>query len=615
MPTLDFKGKSFVYTHHLSVPFRELVVDAKKSLPAKGAKPSLDDNLIIHGDNLHALKALLPMVAGKVDCIFIDPPYNTGNEGWCYNDNVRGPLIQQWIQDEANPVDKEDLERHDKWLCMMWPRLQLLHELLSEDGAIFVTLDDNEMHRFRSLLDEIFGIEGFYATIVWQKKYTASNDHQGISPMHDYVIAYRKSETFQRNLLERDEGRDSQYKYEDEKGVYRLSDYTCGKTAEERPSLYYEIENPHSGAKVLPKTTRVWAYSEAEHQKNVDGGFVAWGADESASVPSFKRYKHLLRGGGGTVPATWWDWQIGGHTDEAKKELNSIFSSDANQSFVTPKPLKLIELILQIATNENSIILDSFAGSGTTAHAVLAANKKDGGNRKFILVEMEDYADKLTAERVRRVIDGYSFKGTQREELHRENVTWTKLKKASELVEQVEKLKMLEGDNFDKITPKVDGGQFTITGEKKITEKVDGLGGSFTFASLGQEMTLDKLLGGAGDDGEMPTYESLAKYVFYTATGRTLDKLPAQAKRAHGFIGEIETYRVHLIYQPDAKWLASNDAALTETLVDTLVDKNPDKSKRLLVFAPAKFMSQKELTRRGIDFCQLPYAIHRILGA
>jgi len=302
-----------------------------------------------------------------------------------------------------------------------------------------------------------------------------------------------------------------------------------------------------------------------------------------------------------------------GDTEASKKEIMQIFGESL--PFDTPKPTALVRRIIDISTKPDSIVLDSFAGSGTTAHAVLAANKKDGGNRKFILVEMEDYADKLTAERVRRIISGYAFKGTQREELHRENITWTKLKKASELVEQVDKLKMLEGDNFDKITPKVDDGVFTITGEKKVTKKVEGLGGSFTFASLGQEMTLEKLLGEAGeDDASMPTYESLAKYVFYTATGRTLDKLPPKAKRKLGFVGETELFRVHLIYQPDKAWLSGNEAALTEMMVDALIAENPDKNKRLLVFAPAKYMGQRELTRRGVDFCQLPYAIHRILG-
>jgi len=170
MPTLDFKGKQFVWSHHLSVPFRELRVVGEASLPEKGKAASLDDNLIIHGDNLEALKALLPTHAGKVDCIFIDPPYNTGNEGWCYNDNVRSPLMKEWLKKSGNPVDKEDLERHDKWLCMMWPRLCLLHELLADDGVMFITLDDNEQHRARVMLDEIFQNEdAFYGQIAWQK--------------------------------------------------------------------------------------------------------------------------------------------------------------------------------------------------------------------------------------------------------------------------------------------------------------------------------------------------------------------------------------------------------------------------------------------------------------
>ncbi len=176
MPSLEFKGKQFVYAHHLSVPFRQLDVVADKSLPKDGAARSMDDNLIIHGDNLHALKALLPQYAGKVKCIYIDPPYNTGNEGWCYNDKVNSPLMQEWLKDSANPVDKEDLERHDKWLCMMWPRLQLLRELLSDDGVIFVSIDDNEVHNLRAMLDEVFGCSNFISEIVWQKIHSTKND-------------------------------------------------------------------------------------------------------------------------------------------------------------------------------------------------------------------------------------------------------------------------------------------------------------------------------------------------------------------------------------------------------------------------------------------------------
>ncbi len=235
-------------------------------------------------------------------------------------------------------------------------------------------------------------------------------------------------------------------------------------------------------------------------------------------------------------------------------------------------------------------------------------NKKDGGNRKFILVETEDYADKLTAERVRRVIQGYQFEGTQREELLREPLNWTKLQKAAALVEKAESIEKFEGSRFDKVTKSVEDGALVVTGEKKVTEKTDGLGGSFTFATLGPEMTLDKLLA----DG-LPAFESLAKYVFFTATGRTLSDVARQTAKTFGYIGETEVYRVHLHYQPDKNWLQSNDAALTEKLVDEMVAANKDR-KKLLVFAAAKFMSQRELSRQVVEFCQLPYAIHRILG-
>jgi len=188
MPTLDFKGKQFVYSHHLSVPFRELQVDTDKSL---NEKPSLDDNLIIHGDNLHALKALLPLYAGKIKCVYIDPPYNTGKEGWCFNDNVRGPLIEEWLKKSANPVDKEDLERHDKWCTMMWPRISLLHELLSDDGVIFVSLDDNEVANFTEMINEIFGNKNWVGTIIW--KNVTDNNPTNIAVEHEYVVCFAKN--------------------------------------------------------------------------------------------------------------------------------------------------------------------------------------------------------------------------------------------------------------------------------------------------------------------------------------------------------------------------------------------------------------------------------------
>ena len=608
MPTLEFKGKQFVYSHHLGVPFRELQVVPDKSLSIKGKKPSLDDNLIIHGDNLEALKALLPTHAGKVDCIFIDPPYNTGNEGWCYNDNVRSPLMKEWLKKSANPVDKEDLERHDKWLCMMWPRLNLLHELLAEDGVIFVTIDDNEQHRLRDILDEIFQCEdAFYGHIAWQKKYATSNDAKGFSAMFDHVLVYRKSEDFTRNLIARTKANDTNYRHKDEDGVFRVDNYTCNKTADERPNLYYPVINPNTGREIWPKKTRVWAYSPEEHQRHKDNGLIWWGADGKGKVPGFKRYRHMLKGGGGTVPSTWWPHDFAGHTDEAKKELRQILGDSATE-FFTPKPTRLLSRILEIATDENSVILDSFAGSATTAHAVLEANKRDNGNRRFILVECEGYADTLTAERVRRVISGYPYTGTQRDELHRENITWSTFeKKQVKVLEHIASIENLRGHEYDKINKQIKDGVLTVTGERKVKKTVPGLGGSFTYCTLGAPIDIESLLTGRA----FPSFEALARYVFYTATGQSLEKVGKPA--LDGFIGETNMFRVHLFYQPEKEWLRSNDAALNAERV-AVIEKSNKRGKRAIVFAVAKFMSQKELTSRRIEFCQLPYAVHRILG-
>lgn len=630
MPTLEFKGKSFVYTHHLTVPFRELVIDPAKSLPAPGAKPSLQDNLIIHGDNLHALKALLPVYAGKVDCIYIDPPYNTGNEGWCYNDNVRSPLMREWLK-KAGPVDREDLERHDKWLCMMWPRLQLLHELLAEDGAIFVSIDDNEVHRLRAVMDEIFGEENFIANIVWQKIFSPKNTAKYFSEDHDHILAYAKHLlSWTPNLLQRSEDAASRYENldEDPRGAWSSSDLT----ARNFYSLgTYEVTSP-SGKKFRPAVGTYWRVSFEKFQQ-LDADKRIWWGEHGNNMPRLKRFLSEVKQG--VVPQTLWLHRDVGHTQEAKQELKDVLAFEDNESvFITPKPVRLIQRILEIATDEDSLVLDSFAGSGTTAHAVLALNRKDGGQRRFILVECEDYADRLTAERVRRVIRGYAFTGTQREELMREPITLAALKRADALLEKADSFELLDKPRFDRIVKSVEDGALVVRGEKQVTEKVEGLGGSFTFCTLGEEMGLDRLLAG----GRLPSFEALARYVFHTATGRTLEAVgqasePAGSRASRsgagrapkrksktensrsddGFIGETELYRVHLWYRPDPNWLRSNEAALSEALVERMRASNPGK-KRLLVFAAAKFMSQKELTRLGVEFCQLPYAIHRILG-
>ncbi|MDS4028196.1 MAG: site-specific DNA-methyltransferase [Candidatus Contendobacter sp.] len=404
MPTLNWIGKNAVVNHHKDVPFRLL-----ESAPELSCGTADSGNLIVQGDNLHALKALLPRYAGQVKCIYIDPPYNTGNEGWAYNDNVNSPEIRRWLG-EVVGKEGETLDRHDRWLCMMYPRLVLLRQFLREDGAIFVSIDDNEVATLRLLMDEVFGAGNFVATVLWQKKYAVANDHKTIAPMHDFLLVYQRSPSWQRNLLPRGNDKDSQYKFEDEKGVFRFSDYTCNKTAEERPNLYYAVANPNTGEVIWPKRTRVWAYSPEEHARHTAQGLIYWGKDGRGKVPAYKRYKHFLRNADGIVPQTLWTHEFAGHTDGARKDLREVLHDVPSVSdFATPKPTRLIQRILQIATDPDSLILDSFAGSGTTGHAVLKQNAEDGGTRRFILVEMDErIARTVTAERIKRVVDGYT---------------------------------------------------------------------------------------------------------------------------------------------------------------------------------------------------------------
>lgn len=607
MPTLDFKGKQFVYSHHLSVPFRELKVVADKSLPQQGKAASLDDNLIIHGDNLEALKALLPTHAGKVDCIFIDPPYNTGNEGWCYNDNVRSPLMQEWLKKSANPVDKEDLERHDKWLCMMWPRLILLRELLSESGSIWITLDDNEAHRFKVLMDEIFGEENFVATCIWQKVFSPKNTAQFFSEDHDFILVYAKNkEVWRPNLLARTEEMEARYSNPDgdQNGPWTSGDLSARNFYSEGT---YSITCPSGRIISGPPKGTYWRVSKDNFDRLDSQGKIWWGANGD-NQPRLKRYLSDVKDG--RVPQTLWLNKDVGHTQDAKKELLQVMDFEASSDvFITPKPSTLIARVLELATTETSIVIDSFAGSGTTAHAVLEANKNDNGNRKFILVECEDYADTLTAERVRRVINGYPFKGNQKQELLSEKITWSIFeKKHAELLEKIAKVEAKHSKDFDNIKKELKDGVLTVTGERKVDEFSPGIGGSFTYCTLGEPIQIESLLTGDA----MPSFDALARYVFYTATGQSLATV-AKAS-ADGFIGETDLFRIHLFYRPDSEWLRSNEAALNADKVAEIVKKNATK-KRTIVFAVAKFMSQKDLTEKRIEFCQLPYAIHRIMGA
>lgn len=406
MPTLHWIGKDKVINHHLDVPFRVLnhqyTYDNGKqeNSPIGGGGA----NKIIHGDNLEALKALLPEYEGKIKCIYIDPPYNTGNEGWVYNDNVSDPKLKKWLGQVVGK-EAEDLTRHDKWLCMMYPRLKLLHKLLADDGAIFISIDDNEQANLKLICDEIFGGGNFINNVIWQKKYSPQNDARYFSDMHDFIITYAKSKSsWQRNLSPRKEEQNARYKNvdNDPRGNWKSSDLSV-KTYNKNTD--YPIVTPN-GRIVNPPAGYSWRVSKEKFEELVIDNRVWFGKDGN-NVPSLKRFLSEVQDG--TVPVTLWLRDEVGDNQEGKQDLKKIFS-DSKTPFDTPKPSRLIERILQISTNKDDLILDSYAGSGTTAHAVLNLNKADDGNRKFIIIEMEDYANRITAERVKRVIKGYGDK-------------------------------------------------------------------------------------------------------------------------------------------------------------------------------------------------------------
>ena len=537
LPRLNFKGKVFVENHHLAVPFHELVPVSEKGLSEKA---SLHDNLIVHGDNLAALKSLLPTYHGKVHCIYIDPPYNTGNEGWAYNDNVNSPLMQDWL---GRVVDRDDLTRHDKWCCMILPRLKLLRELLHEDGAIFVSIDDNEVHHLRVLMDEVFGEENFVATICWHKMDSPKNTARHFSEDHDYVLLYARNAALWRpNRLPRSEEMLRRYKNPDNdpRGAWLLSDLAARN---EYSKGRYSIKTPTGKTIEGPPAGSYWRVSKEKFEE-LDADNRIWWGESGSNRPGIKRFLSEVQSG--VVPQTIWHWKEAGSTRHAKQELSQALDlGPGEDAFVTPKPSRLIRRILQVATDPDSIVLDSFAGSGTTAHAVLAQNREDGGNRRFILIEGEDYADSITAERIRRVISG--------------------VPKAKD-----EALKA-------------------------------GLGGTFSFFELGRSMRQESLL----DGSHLPSWEKLASYIFFTATGQEYD--PAETNQETGFIGRTESHDVFLIYEPDVEQLKG--LALSLPVARAL----PTGSRRKLIFAPTKYLDREFLHQYRIDFQQLPFQIYEAI--
>lgn len=537
MASLNFKGKSAVWNHHLSVPYHTLDKDNEKSL--KGNDDS--ENLIIEGDNLLALKSLLPKYQGKIDCIYIDPPYNTGEEGWIYNDNVNSPLIKSWL---GEAVGKDDLTRHDKWLCMMTPRLKLLRELLSENGVILISIDDNEVQNLKLLMNDIF-LEENVDIAIWKKidpKYDKNVNAKIITRtkrVHEFILIGFKNKnttTFEKikklpNWLNKYTNPDNDIRGPYKQGILSFEE---GHEKENKNSEYYYSINTPSGRKI----TRHFFFTKDEFESFVKDNRVYF-PKNGDGIPALKIFENeekdfyfetILEGVGSL--------------NSAKKELSEIFGIPEDIVFDTPKPTKLIKELIRATSGKNSIILDSFAGSGTTAQAVMELNKEKAENRKYILVQLSEQIKKESP--IYKA--GYKFV----QEITRERV------------------------------------------ERVIKSSKNKTG--FTYYTLGSSIDADSIL-----SGKLPEYEEFAKYVFYLATGKNHpDKNKIEEKEF--FVGKTNNESIWLLYKQDLDSLKS--LAITLDWADKINKKDSGKK---IVYAPACFLDDEYLEEFNIQFVGIPY--------
>lgn len=453
MPTLNWIGKDKVLNHHLEVPFHVLERQYSFDEAGKHEEDNGSKNMIIHGDNLLALKSLLPKYEGKIKCIYIDPPYNTGNENWVYNDNVNDPQIQRWLHQVVGK-EGEDLSRHDKWLCMMYPRLKLLQRLLADDGVIFISIDVFEYAHLKCIMDEIFGIANFRNCIAVRrgiKNVQAQFEEvQALSLGHEYIYLYSKNTQAKLPKLSKP------------LELAKAGKWDTFWRGTDRPTMRYRIFD------ALP-TSGQWRWEEnrtRKAMKNYDI-YISKYADKISLDDFF--IEHLMatnekldfvrKNENGVI-----QYYVPPQTGKLLSDnWMDILLSGSFAGFDTEKNVLLIQRIIDWIVRPGEIVLDSFAGSGTTAHAVLNMNKADGGNRKFICIEMMDYADTITAERVKRVINGY--------------------------------------------------------GEGK--KAVDGTGGNFSYYELGEPLLVDDKL------NNVVSTEKIREYIYYMETKQALPEASA----------------------------------------------------------------------------------------
>ena len=549
MPTLQFKGKNIIWNHHLSVPYHTLEeVEELHFQPEKG-----NGNLIIEGDNLIALKALLPEYAGKVKCIYIDPPYNTGNDngtnqGWVYNDNVNSPMIKEWLNKE---VGSDDLTKHDKWLCMMTPRLKMLRELLSDDGIIFISIDDYALHTLRFLMNEIFGEQNYIYGFTWVRKKKGSFLNKKVRKMTENILVFSKIESqfeFFGEKAYADKWQPIVKRTNTEKEllfsantvVTTLLDgiYVKGKYEEKETSIEFledfEVKDGVVITYLKTKARYVWTQDFLNNEVQ-SGSQVALSSKYGFNVLRFNQ-DEKFKAPSSLINSI----QNVGTNEDATSEIANLFGTNIGETFDYAKPVSLIKYLLQFHTQQNDLILDSFAGSGTTLQAVNELNKEDGGNRKCILVQMKEDSE------------------TQPDKNICQNITRERNKLA------IEKL---------------------------------GYESGFKYLKVGTAIDPEKML-----EGQLPTYEQFAKYIYYLGTGEHLAETQNINPETH-FVGTHGAKAFYLIYEQDVETLTR--LALNLSIAEDIVKNSPNK--RRVIYAPACFLDSDYMEEKQIEFVSIPY--------
>lgn len=557
MVELRFRGKPIVYNYHHTVAPCPLVLDRRKSLNPTGND---NDNMIIHGDNLHALKSLLPRYRGRIDCVYMDPPYNRGHKkqdgevegGWIYNDTVNHPLMRDWL---AKTVGGDDLQMHDKWACMMWPRLQIIRELLSDEGAIFVSIDDTEQANLHMMMDEIFGSDNHVSTMV-VRSHPPGRQYGTVSLQHEYVLAY-KMPLSELNMMPSMKD----VKMRDKKGGFELLELRNRDKRfndANRPNLFYPIyvdvknadanglhrvsvEPKRGWEKAVPQKTEgvqtVWRWGRDKVRES--DGDVVGRRKRDGTLGVYKKYRPTTR----RINSILYEKEY--RNEEGTLLLKEMFGRAV---FPYPKPIGLIKDLVHMGSKKDSVVLDMTAGSGTTAHAVMSLNRDDGGTRRFILVEQESYAHSITAERVRRAI------------------------------------KPMRG------------------GKPTRYSDMCGLGGSFEYYTLGKPIDIEQILTGTS----LPEYADLAAFLLYLVgvSGVTAGQI-AERRNGHFYTaGNIDYY---LFYKPNLGYLRSPSSTLDEDRIVSIFKRG----RNAVVFAADKSMSVSSLAEKNITYVKIPDILYR----